>query len=199
MKKPADIVVDDILYAFSVEKNRDKDTLKKYLQKYPEYKEELIDLSIELLSASTEQGFSRAGISKSASIAWDKFQAILPSSDPLSSNSIEFNPLATLDRPAFRSLAIKLGLNTLFLTMLRDRTIKGSTIPINFVILVSDAIGESVEVMKTALSGPPVISSATSYKADAAPIAENQITFDEAINSSQLTEQQKAALMAMKD
>ncbi len=38
----------DVLYAFSMEPSQSHDMLKKYLQDYPQYAAELIDLSYEL-------------------------------------------------------------------------------------------------------------------------------------------------------
>lgn len=39
---------EDILYAFSVEPNHDRDTLERYLRLYPDHSENLIDLSFAL-------------------------------------------------------------------------------------------------------------------------------------------------------
>ena len=44
----------DVCYAFSVEPSHDRQTLEKYLTKYPQHSEALLDLSIELAKPDTE-------------------------------------------------------------------------------------------------------------------------------------------------
>ena len=200
MKTKPDNTKGDVLYAFSVETNRDATTLEEYLQRYPQYRDELIDLSIELLTMPLQEEMPAEGeVSDSVKQSWETFQSMLSPSDPVSAVASAVNPLETLDKQGFRSLAETLGVNAFFLVKLRDRTIKLSTIPTRFIEAVANAIDEGVDTMRAALDGPATISSATSFKADGKPAAEQQISFDEAVENSHLSEQQKVALRAMKD
>ncbi len=73
----------DVLYAFSTENNPNADTLAKYLKRYPQFRESLIDLSIELFSApSFDDVPAKAVPSDNAKRAWSKFQSMLSSEDP---------------------------------------------------------------------------------------------------------------------
>jgi hypothetical protein len=45
---------EDVLYAFAVEKNTGRETIERYIQSYPQYANELIDLSLELLRGGCE-------------------------------------------------------------------------------------------------------------------------------------------------
>ncbi|TOO75962.1 hypothetical protein CGH30_25765, partial [Vibrio parahaemolyticus] len=76
---------DEVLYAFSVEPNKDSVTLEKYLREYPQYREELIDLSIEIF-ANPNQDFSPVseGDSKEAELVWERFQSSLTSAATVS-------------------------------------------------------------------------------------------------------------------
>ncbi len=200
MKKRPDNTKDDVLYAFSVETNRDATTLEEYLQRYPQYRYELIDLSIELLTMSLQEEMPAEGeVRDSVTQSWETFQSMLSPSDPVSAVASAVNPLETLEKKSFRSLAETLDVNAFFLVKLRDKTIKLSTIPTRFIDAVANATGESVDTMRAVLDGAATVSSATSFKADGKPAAEQQISFDEAIENSHLSEQQIAALRAMKD
>jgi len=200
MKTRPDNTKDDVLYAFSVETNRDATTLEEYLQQYPQYRDELIDLSIELLTMPLQEEMPAEGeVSDNVTQSWKTFQSMLSQSDPILVAESAANPLEALDTQSFRSLAENLNVNTLFLVKLRDKTIKLSTVPTRFIEAVANAIDESIDTMRAALDGAATVSSATSFKADGKPAAEQQISFDEAIENSHLSEQQKSALRAMKD
>ncbi|MFW1678689.1 hypothetical protein ACFVYJ_13040 [Pontibacter sp. JAM-7] len=191
---------EDVLYAFSVEPRRDAAILEKYLQSYPQYRDELIDLSIEMLTAPVHEEIPADGkVSEGAAMAWDKFQSMLSGTESESRSTGVENPLANLDKKSFRDLAKSLGLSRIFLTRLRDQTITFSSIPIRFIEAVADAANVSADIMKSALNRPATISSAQSFKADGKPTAPEPISFDEAIETSNLSEEQKAALRAFKD
>ncbi|TOO20400.1 hypothetical protein, partial [Vibrio parahaemolyticus] len=186
--------------AFSVEPNKDSVTLEKYLREYPQYREELIDLSIEIF-ANPNQDFSPVseGDSKEAELVWERFQSSLTSAATVSGSSSIKNPLLNLDRSRFRALAKKLGVNSLFLTMLRDRTIKVSTIPTQLIEVLAKELDVSSDGMRNALVGEPTVSSSVRFKADGKPTATKQVSFDEALDSCSLSDSQKEKLMEMKD
>ena len=190
----------DVLYEFSVEPIQDVATLDKYLQSYPQYRDELIALSIELSIMPSHDTLPVDGkVANSIDKVWEKFQSIVSPSDPVSRVSNANNPLRALDKQSFRSLANKLGVNTLFLVKLRDRTIKASTIPTSFIEDIAITVGKSIDAMRAALDGSATVSPSATFKADGKPSAEQQMTFDEAIETSNLSEKQKTNLRAIKD
>lgn len=199
MKKYCKNSKDDILYSFSVEVNDNKGVLEEYLLNYPEYRTELIELSIELSVMPMIEDFDELDVNESITPSWEHFQMNLTSSDSLSMASNIVNPLENLNRADFRSLAQKLNVNIVFLAMVRDRTIEASTFPVRFVEVLSSAIGVSSIMVKKLFEGPALISSAQRFKADKAPVAKEQITFDDAIENSHLTDGQKETLRALKD
>jgi hypothetical protein len=190
---------EDVLYAFSVEQKRNATTLNEYLQAYPQYQEELIDLSIDMLSSPVdEEVLADIKISDGAALAWSKLQLMLPNSSLTSQSADVENPLAALNKKTFRDLAQKLGLSRVFLTRLRDQTIAYPSIPRRFIEALADAANESVETIASALNRPAMISSSQSFKADGKPAAPKPISFNEAIETSNLSEEQKAALREFK-
>ena len=192
----------DVLFSFSEEENRDAATLEIYLKQYPEYREALVALSVELLVSPVDETVQEANVvlEESTENVWSKFQSLLSPSDPVSirSSSVE-NPLAKLDQKSFISLAKSLGVSRAFLARLRDGTIVMATIPAKFIDSVSGALEIGADTLRSALQAPPTISTQARFKSDNKPTAEAQITFDEAIESSGLSEDQKEQMKAMKD
>ena len=192
----------DVLFSFSEEENRDAATLEIYLKQYPEYREALVALSVELMVSPVDETVQEANVVSEESIGnvWSKFQSLLNPSDPVSirSSSVE-NPLAKLDQKSFISLAKSLGVSRAFLARLRDGTIVMATIPAKFIDSVSGALEIGADSLRSALQAPPTISTQARFKSDNKPTAEAQITFDEAIESSGLSEDQKEQMKAMKD
>ncbi len=192
----------DVLFAFSDEENQDTATLEFYLKQYPEYREALVAFSIELLVSPIK------GVAEETNIvsdeitqnAWSKFQSLLSPSDPvLIGSSVVVNPLAKLDQEGFISVAKSLDVSRTFLSRFRDGTILAATIPIKFVDKISSVVEVGSDTLFAAFQAPPTISSGASFKSDKKPVAEVQMTFDEAIESSGLSEDQKEQLKAMKD
>ncbi|MFE8071998.1 hypothetical protein QQM79_13150 [Marinobacteraceae bacterium S3BR75-40.1] len=190
-----------VLHAFSAEANPNADTLASYLKRYPQFRESLIDLSIELFTAPA---FDKKGIetapNDNAKRAWSKFQSMLRPEDPASGASSKMdNPLASLNKQRFRELAEELNVNRLFLSLLRDNAIQVATIPRRFLASLAELLNVSVEGLQRVLDGPPTISEGVRYKASGKPSAGDKISFEEALARSQMSEAQQAALRKIKD
>ncbi len=192
---------DDVLHAFSAESNPNADTLVSYLKRYPQYREALIDLSIELFTAPKFDKVVAEKVSSDKSKqAWSKFQSLLSPTDPASTAPLPMdNPLSNLSDERFRELASELNVNRLFLSRLRDCSIQVATIPQRFLSVVAQALTVSVEGLTSALEAPHVVASGLRHKASGKPGAGDKITFEEALTSSALSETQQAALREMKD
>ncbi|QKS26731.1 hypothetical protein [Vreelandella titanicae] len=191
----------DVLHAFSVEANPDAATLKRYLKLYPQFRDSLIDLSSELFSApSFDEVPSEAVNSDNAKKAWSKFQTMLSQNDPASEASIGMeNPLQTLTKERFKQLAGELNVNSLFLLRFRDNAIHVATIPRQFLALLAKRLNLSVEELQRALDAPSTTASGVRYKADVKPSAGDKITFEDALKTSHLSDEQQAELRTMKD
>lgn len=187
----------DVLHAFSIEASPDADTLARYLKRYPQFSESLIDLSIELFSApSFDEAPAEAVPSDNAQRAWSTFQSMLSPADPDSTAMV--NPLSNLDKQRFKELAQELNVNRLFLSLLRDNAIQVATIPRQFLTLLAELLNISVEGLQRVLVAPPTISEGVRYRASGKPGSGDKITFEEALTHSQLSDAQQSLLIKMK-
>lgn len=192
---------DDVLHAFSAESTPNADTLASYLKRYPQYREALIDLSIELFTAPKFDEVAAEKVqSDKSKQAWSKFQSLLSPTDPASATPLPVDiPLSKLSDERFRELARELNVNRLLLSRLRDRSIQVVTIPQQFLSVLAQKLTVSVEGLTRALEAPPVVASGLRHKASGKPGVGDKITFEEALTSSALSDAQQAALREMKD
>ena len=196
MSLDRNISEEEVLLAFSVEEYHDSCTLERYVKRYPQYASALVDCSIEFmlgdeLIESAKIPATDAAINK----AWSQIESSLNFSPKQNSC---MNPFAKLSSSAFRDLARKINVNGLFLGRVRDRGIKVSTFPVEFVARLASELGGSVDNMLAYLSNPPNIDSSQSFRSSEKPTASEQISFDDAVETSQLTINQKDALLALR-
>jgi hypothetical protein len=188
---------EEVLLAFSVEEQHDHLMLERYIKKYPQYTTALVDCSIEFLldskySELDEEHLSNAAVDR----AWKQFEASTPCG---TTGKFFVNPFAQLSSIAFREIAKTLNVNSLFLGRVRDRTIISATYPLRFVQKIACELGTSVDSMLEYLASPPTIVSSQSFRSSVKPTVSEQISFDHAVEISQLTRTQEEALAALRD
>lgn len=194
-KDPSRLDEEAVLMAFSVEPTQGRETLERYLKEYPEHASALVDCSIELMM-DTEDGAPFTAASEGAiDKAWRRFQAAVavPSDVPV------VNPFSKLNPSAFKSIAKKLDVSNLFLIRLRDRAVSAASIPAQFVQELAAELGATADAVTAYLCSPPAMVSGHSFRSSVKPEVAEQITFLQAIETSQLTPVQQAALKAMLD
>lgn len=194
-KQHQDPSEEEVLLAFSVEPTHDRKTLEHYLSEYPAHAKALIDCSIELILDTTRGGADFVGSEDMIERSWRTFQSAVrrPDGEPA------VNPFATLSPTAFKSLARKLGVNNLLLIRLRDRAIDAATIPRRFVQGLAMELGATTEGVMSYLRNPPTMASGHSFRSSTKPTVSEQISFEKAIETSQLTPAQRDALRALQD
>ena len=187
---------EEVLLAFSVEEHHDNSTLEWYVKKYPQHASALVDCSIDfMLGSELAENAQIPATDAAINKAWSQVEASL---DFSSKQNNFMNPFAQLSSSAFREVARKINVNGLFLGRVRDRGIKVSTFPLDFVARLASELGGSVDNMLAYLSNPPNIDSNQSFRSSEKPTASEQISFDEAVETSQLTLTQKDALLALR-
>ena len=186
---------EEILLAFSVEPTHDRETLEQYLIEYPEHAKALVAYSIELMVDATRKDNAVVISEGAVDRAWQRFQTAVDQPGKV----LVTNPFATLNPTALRSLAKKLDITNLLLIRLRDRAIVAATIPRRFVQRLAAELGATVEVVTDYLQSPPAIVSGHSFRSTAKPAVTEQISFMEAIETSQLAPTQLDALKALQD
>jgi len=83
---------EDVLFAFSVEPRHDRQTLERYLKSYPQFADDLLDLSHELrISASLGPVDVFAEDEAGFQAAWQQYAAVAPQGAPSASVATLFD------------------------------------------------------------------------------------------------------------
>lgn len=181
---------EDVLLAFAIEPDHQRQTLERYLNNYPEYSLALVDLSVELKVLKSGCLEEIETLDVTADKEWQMFRNIVEEAE----NTKVANPLITASTEQFKKFAIKLKVNTLFLSKLRDKQIELSTIPNQFIEMCAECMNTTVELMRLFLSGEPTIASGVAFKSTVTPKTTNKITFEKAVEDSSLKAEQQAEL-----
>lgn len=186
---------ESVLMAFSMEASHGRETLERYIREYPQHATALIDCSIDLLHGLPAGDASVIEVPDSAvDKAWQRFERAVQQPD-----GEVANPFAKLNTSSFKSLARSLDVSNLFLMRVRDRAIRAATIPARFVEKLASALGTTVQAVGAYLQGPPGMVSGQAFRSSVKPSVGEQITFDQAVATSQLTPEQQATLKALSD
>lgn len=187
---------ESVLLAFSVEPQHDRETLARYLTEYPEHTNALIDCSLELMmDAVRVDADDMSAVNADAVVdkARQRFQALLTESGGVSVS----NPFGKLNRAGYKSLANKLNISNLLLIRLRDRAIDAASLPARFVDGLAAELGASAEAVMDYLCSPPAMVSGQSFRSSVKPKVGDQMSFAQAIETSQLSPEQQNALKAL--
>lgn len=197
MSAPKPFAADEesVLMAFSMEPSHGRETLERYIKEYPQHATALIDCSIDLQHAPLADDVPSTELPDSAVVkAWQRFERALQQPD-----AEVANPFAKLNTSSFKALARSLDVSNLFLMRVRDRAIRAATIPARFVEKLASELGATVQAVGAYLQGPPGMVSGHAFRSSVRPSVGEQITFDQAVATSQLTQEQQAALKALSD
>jgi len=179
---------------------------------YPEYAAPITDLAVSIVLDAARGNDDEAesdavpSVSQAVSLAMSRFQNRLyevrrtkPAVQAVVSSTpgpIE-NPFSTLDRTAFRALATRMHCNTVFLGMLRDREIDPNTIPGGFTRQLGEEMSVPPELLAAHFAAEQTLLHRQSYKADEKPRVGAKVSFDEAVRSCGLSEEQQAYLLGL--
>lgn len=177
---------ENVLYAFAVETHHDRETLDRYIAQYPDLKSELTELAWELRISEDDLDMAPELIDDPGlNSAWNTFQA----AGAASSQSI--NPFSQFQGKRFASLCKSLGLPKAFVVAIRNRQVEFESIPERFLVAASTALGATLEDLKTFLRKSPNVAGALEFKADKKPQIAGKVTFQELIESTELTDQER--------
>jgi hypothetical protein len=201
----------DVLYALSVAQEvPDAILVDDFVRRFPDYASEITEFAIELAAdaiddANGDSESAEAGVSAEVSRAMSRFQnrlhAVRNGPERSSMRTMEVaaveNPFAALDRVRFRQLTERLNVNTVFVAKLRDRQISPSTIPKSFQNRVAKELDVPVELLAAHFAAKPEAHVRQFYKAEGKPTERGQQSFEEAVRTSGLTDEQRADLIAL--
>jgi hypothetical protein len=207
----------DAMYAMSLSKKvPDADLVEDFARRYPQHAAALTDFAIELvvdaLLHNDDEEFEIPGDPDAVSPVVSRVMSLFENrlfevrqgqraAKSARANSIVVeNPFVRLDRDRFRTLATRVGVNTVLLSKLRDRQIDPATIPDRFSSHLADEMAEELDSLTAHLHAPPEIAAARQfYKAERRPVAMERQSFEEAVRGSGLNKDQQARLLAFRD
>jgi len=162
-------------------------TLERYLRLFPEYAEELIDLSRELNREAYEDAAPLSTADQSLiDAAWSQHSAAVPvaASDPFASLTVD----------DWRTVSQRLEVPRQVVTALRERRVSLGSIPRQFLQKLAEAISSSVTQLELAW-GPTCPVGARSYKADGKPGTGEQVTFEQVLIDAGVSTEKRAQLL----
>jgi len=207
----------DAMYAMSLAKAvPDAELLDEFARRYPQHADALTEFAIELaidslMHRSEEEDIpaDADAISPMVSRVMSQFenqlyerrraQAATPPARAATA-SVE-NPFATLDRQDFRSLVSRLNISNVFLSKLRDRTIEPISIPKAYCRHLAEEMDKDAEAMNAHLFAPQesVAAGRQLYKAEGKPALTARQSFEEAVKTSGLSEEQQRRVLSFRD
>lgn len=214
LSPPSPAPLRDVLYEFSLAKRvPDAELLDDFVRRFPQYADSLTEFAIELAmdalrpesEVDAKETIEIEHVSPVVSRTMSRFQNRLfavrqanrPTSNRAPSPDIADapNPFAALSRVEFRTLADRIGANTVFVAKLRDRQVKPDTIPRCFLQFLADALDIALDQLNAHFSAPSTSLARQYYKADVKPDGNRQQSFVEAVENSGLNEDQLRPLM----
>ena len=181
---------EDVLYAFAVEPKHNRETLERYLKDYPQFSDDLIDLSAELRLQQNRPATSAEPIADpTCESEWTTFTSVVSNASALA------NPFAQFRGQAFASFCNALRLPRSIVTALRDRLVEPTSIPAQLVKSISELSDATIESVEEYFAQPPTTLATMEFKANQKPVEIERTTFEKLVEGSELTEDQRNAVM----
>lgn len=207
----------DALYTLTTAKDvPDAALLDDLVRRYPQFSRELTDYAIaiaidalqgdravEAADASLDPMAMSPAVSRAMSRFQNRLHAVSDRGDtrtaaPRPSGTDAPNPFATLSRDEYRAFAKKLDANNVFVAKLRDRQIDPTTLTPGFRQRVADDLRVPLDVVLAHFAAAQgAVARSQFYKADGKPTNGGRQRFEEAVQSSGLSEAQRRALLAL--
>ena len=146
--------IENILAAFAVEPNHDKQTMDRYLSTYPDLRSNFLNLLLELDFDEADETPLDLD-SPVVATSWSRYSQLTVKS--LSAKSFT------------RYVAATMGLKTAVVMQLRDRAVRFESLPKRFLVRLAHALGAGIEELTSYLTAPRVLAAGASYKAKAKP------------------------------
>lgn len=207
----------DALYALSTAQAvPDANLLDDLVRSFPQFSDELTDYAIaiaidalrgECVLEAAEAALDPTSVSPAVARAMSRYQnrlhaetsgrdAATAAARPSATETI--NPFSTLSREEFRGFARRLDVNSVFVAKLRDRQIDPDTVTSGFRHRVANDLHAPLDVVVAHFAAAQGAGARSQFfKADGKPTDGGRQTFEDAVRSSGLTEDQQRALLAL--
>jgi hypothetical protein len=202
--------VDDAIYALAqIGPELDAASLDSLVRRYPEHAGMLTELAIELVLDALEEDKSDtveaptpdiiAAVSQAMSHFHNQLYVVETKARAAQVQTMarSQSPFASWNRAELRQFGARLGANTVFAVKIRDCQIEPDTLTLGFKKHVAEAAMAPLELIVAHFAGESRIAGQTRFKADKKPEAGKKQTFDEAVRTSGLTDQQQSFLRSL--
>jgi hypothetical protein len=177
-----------VLDAFAVEPVHDRTTLERYLRDFPQFSDELVELSREVSRIIDEDEIPLAAHEEALiEAAWQSYASIEKRSAK--------DPLAALSVPQLREVAHALDVPRQVIMAFRERRVKLESVPKPFLEALARVLSCSVNLLLSGLSAPSGHALARSYKADVKPSAGAEISFEQLLIDAGVPETKRTKLL----
>lgn len=184
---PKPLAIDDVLWAFTVEPNHDKQTFENYLREYPAYAVELTDLLHQLARTDLKERELTDKDRIRIDEAWRQYSS--------SSGVSHENVFVNLSVLAQRELANFCNVPRQIISAFREQRVIFSSIPQRFLTRLAEGLNTSVDEVKLSLMTPLQTACVRSYKSDQKPIETEAVTFEKLLIDAQISPEKRAELM----
>jgi hypothetical protein len=181
--------LEEVLDSFAMEQNSDRDVLGRYLTDYPQFAEELIDLSHEIFRISLVQERTLTSQDNNrASSALSVLQASIGKPLP--------DPLANLSSSTMGELSQAMHVPRQVILAFWEKRVVPASVPPRFLERMADVLDASVQSLVESLSGAQH-TLARSHKADEKPVSDGgKQAFEQVLREARVPEEEIASLLA---
>jgi hypothetical protein len=203
-----DTALQDAFYAMSLAKPApNAGTLDDLVRRYPEFATELTEMAVELAldalcdaddrQESAPTADSSSMVLKAMSRFHNRLHAVKAEQRASTATAqVEpRNPFAELSTAELRTLSRRLNATTVFVLKLRDRLIESETMTEGFKRRVADELKAPLDLVAAHFAGQSTVGAQVYFKADQKPEVIKKQTFEEAVRSSGLTDEQQNYLL----
>jgi hypothetical protein len=187
-----DPALEKVLDAFAVEPSPGRETLERYLRRYPQFAPALIDLSRELhREVPGDAGPETAEDEARIDAAWRRHLAA-------GRQAAHLDPFAALSTDELRNLAKALDVPRQVLTAFRDGKVLLASVPRRFLARLAVGLNTSLDAILPALPLSAALAP-RSHKADVKPSDSEPVTFERLLVDAGVPEEKRARLLAEAD
>jgi hypothetical protein len=189
--RPTPTTLDDVLDLFQMEEVHDGEVLARYVEAHPQFALQLIDLSRLLATPEADDEEPLSALEKSRiDAAWIVHMAAGPE---LPKGA---NPLDALIGERGKALAATLGVPRQVVTCLRERKVDPTRTPRPILRTLGGALAIPEAHVIAAMRQPPPTASRRSFKSDGKPGADAQVSFEQVLIDADVSEADRARLLA---
>lgn len=177
---------ENVLRDFAIEFEPSKNILQKFLREFPEYTNELVDLSFELSHKIDEYEPLTVDDKKSIETAMERFRKGLNQQ----SEQINISP------QSFLNAAKLLNLPRQVLMAFGGRKVELDSIPSHFLNNLALALEVTTNQLRSFLTLPPQVApNSRSYKSNVKPTAPSKVAFEKILHDALIPEEQIQEIM----